>query len=89
MRTSKFKLRLTNFSEFGLLAQWLHQVILFHFYSNSKLMKIKNYFRDFLGEIYSEQLFLSPVSSLVRKPFVFVKNHIYVGITSSFQYVRY
>ena len=46
-------------------------------------MKVKNYFRDFLGEIYSEQLFLSPLSSLVRKPFVFVKNHIYVGITSS------
>ena len=46
-------------------------------------MKVKNYIRDFLGEIYSEQLFLSPLSSLVRKPFVFVKNHIYVGITSS------
>ena len=49
-------------------------------------MTVEEPCRDFLRKLYSEQLFLPPVSSLVRKPFRFVNSYIHEK-TSYLQYM--
>ena len=46
--------------------------IFFSFYSKSKIVAVEQSFRDLLKEMYSEQLFLPTLNSLMRKPFEFI-----------------